>query len=167
MARVDIEQIEVVGAIVLRLQTALTLSDRQVYPVARARDVPLIPVGGDYFLTVATGDGTFVPEEQVAGNITEDSDVTVSVYTRIRSDSTGHDAYLLLDDARGLFAVKKLILGALCGQDLIDESGSTFLRQLIFAKHCEAPDIVTAGRDGVACGVIRLTFGVNYDWSIV
>jgi hypothetical protein len=165
--RVDVVQCDVLDAVVWRLRTALSLTDRTAYVVARAQDVPLLPVGGDYFLTVAPGDGTFAPEEQAPGNITEDSEVTVSVYTRIKVDSTGHDDALLLDDARGLLAIKKLILGALCGQDLVDEDGNTFLRQWIFAKHCEAPDIVTAGRDGVACGIIRLVFGVNFDWSLV
>jgi hypothetical protein len=166
MARVDVEQVAVLTAVVTRLQTVLSLNDRNCYPVARSQDVPTIPPGGDYWLTVAPGGGTFVDEEQAAGNVTEDSEIVVSGFTRIKTDSTSHDAYLLMDDARGLLAVKKLILGALVGQDLVDEDGNTFLRWLLHARRCDGPDLIVAGRDGVNCGVVRVSFGVQFDWSL-
>jgi hypothetical protein len=144
----------------------LTLTERQCYAVARPQDVPAIPPGGDYWLTVSLGSGDFADEEQVAGNVTEDTEIIVSGYTRIKTDSTSHDGFLLMDDARGLLAIKKKILGALVGQDLADEDGDEFLRQWLHARRCEAPDLVVAGRDGVNCGVIRITFGVSFDWKL-
>lgn len=165
MARIDIEQAEVLDAIVSRLQTVLELSERQCFPMARATDVPSVPPGGDYFVTVAPGAGVFEPEEQAAGNITEIGEVIVSAYTRIKTDSTGHDRHLLMNDARGLLAVKKLLLEALCGHDPATEGDDTFLRQWLFAKRADAPDLVSAGADGIHCGVIRVTFGVSWDWS--
>ena len=166
MARIDAGQIDVLNAVVSRLQEVLDLTDRQCYPVAREQDVPSIPVGGDYWLTVAPGDGTFEPEEQVEGNITENAEITVTAYTRIKTDSTGHDRYLLMDNARGLLSIKKNILAALCGHDLATTGGDVFLRQWLHAKRASAPDLASAGRDGNVFGVIRVTFGVIFDWRL-
>jgi len=166
MARTDISQADALDAVVLRLQTALTLNERQCYPVARAQDVPSIPVGGNFWLTVAIGGGTFIPEEQSAGNVTEDADCIVTAYTRIRTDSTSHDRDLLLDDARGLLAIKKLILAAMCGHDLLDPEGDSFLRQLVFARNCSNPDKVNIPDATGAFGQIQITFGIMFDWSL-
>ena len=166
MARTDISQADALDAVVLRLQTELTLSERQCYPVARAQDVPSIPVGGNFWLTVAIGGGTFIPEEQSAGNVTEDADCIVTAYTRIRTDSTSHDRDLLLDDARGLLAIKKLILAAMCGHDLLDPEGDSFLRQLVFARNCSNPDKVNIPDATGAFGQIQITFGIMFDWSL-
>ena len=166
MPRADIEQADVLASVVTQLQSALSLTDRQCYPVARAQEVPSIPPGGDYWLTVAGGSGQFIDEEQAAGNVTEDTEIIVSGYTRIKTDSTGHDACLLMDDARGLLAIKKKILGALVGQDLTDEGGDTFLRQWLHARRSDAPELVIAGPDGVNCGVVRVTFGTIFDWKL-
>jgi hypothetical protein len=166
MAYSDVTQVEVLASLILRLQTALSLTDRQCYEVARPDDVPVIPVGGSYFLTVAVGGGTFEPEEQAAGNITEDAEVYVTAYTRIKQDSTGHDRYLLVDDARGLLAIKKLILSAVCGQDLLDEDGNTFLRQWLHVRSCTAPNLVDLPQSDKAFGSIQLTLGVIFDWTV-
>ena len=166
MARTDISQADALDAVVLRLQTELTLNERQCYPVARAQDVPSIPVGGNFWLTVAIGGGTFIPEEQSAGNVTEDADCIVTAYTRIRTDSTSHDRDLLLDDARGLLAIKKLILAAMCGHDLLDPEGDSFLRQLVFARNCSNPDKVNIPDATGAFGQIQITFGIMFDWSL-
>jgi hypothetical protein len=166
MARVDISQADVLQAILLRLQTALALSDRQCYPVARPQDAPSIPMGGDYWLTVSPGAGNFGPEEQADGNVTEDSDVTVTAYTRIKTDSVGHDTDLLLDAARGLLPIKKAILKALVGHDAVDADGNTFLRQLLYAQTATAADIVKLPNTEAAFGRLSITFGLSWDWSL-
>jgi hypothetical protein len=125
-----------------------------------------MPPGGEYWLTVAMGAGQFVPEEQDDGNVTEDTEITVSIYTRIRTDSTGHDEDLLLDASRGLFPLKQHVMYTLVGEDLQNSSGDTYLRQLMHVRRSEGPDIVMIGTEGVQCGVLRLTFGVSFDWLL-
>lgn len=166
MARIDVEQSDVLAAVIARLRDTLSLSDRHCYEVARAADAPSIPPGGDYWLTVAPGPGDFAEEEQAPGNVTESTDVIVTAYSRIKTDSTGHDHYMLVDDSRGLLKIKKLILGALCGQDLTNDSGNTFLRQTCFARRSTAPDLVRLQGSDNAFGSIQITFGVPFDWSL-
>ena len=178
MTRSDVSQIDVLEAIVTRLQEVLVLNDRQCYPVARAQDVPGMPPGGDYWLTVAPGGGSFEPGEQVPavpvsasgpglpGNVTEDTTATVSIYTRVKLDSTGHDRFLLLDEARGLLSIKRLVLGALVGHDLLNPDGNPFLRNLLYAESCTAPDLVTIGEGSLPCGRLAITFGITFDWAI-
>jgi hypothetical protein len=178
MGRIDIDQATVLQAVIDRLQAALKLSDRQCYPTARPQDVPAVPIGGDYFVTVSPGGGTFDLEEQVpgvaateltaaiAGNVTESSDVTVTAYSRIKTDSTGHDRDMLMDATRGLLPIKKAILSAMCGQDLEDADGNTFLRQLIYAQGCSAPDIVQLPGSEATYGRLSIMFGVSWDWDL-
>jgi hypothetical protein len=166
MPRIDIEEVAIWEAILLRLQTQLVLNARQCYLVADPNYVPSLPVGGDYFVTVAGGEGNFIEGEQIPSNCTEETVVTVSAYTRIKTDSTGHDGYLLLDDVRGLKAIKKKILAALVGQDAEDSNGANFLRQLIYAKTATSGEVVTAGKTEALCGRIQITFGLMFDWDL-
>jgi len=165
MSRIDVTQDAVLQSILTGLQTALSLSDRQCFEVARPSDAPALPPGGDFFCTVAFGDGRFPPDEQVPGNITEETDITVSVYNRIREDSTGHDTYLLRDAARGLLPIKKRVLAALVGDDLVDDSGNTFLRQWchVVSSHI---DILQVGKESLNYGLLQLVFGISWDWDL-
>lgn len=171
MARIDVTESTVLARIVARLQGQLSLNARQCFETVQADSPPEIPVGGGYFVAVAPGPGSFVPEEQVAGNITEDWSVTVTAFTRVQLDSAGHDTAVLRDTSRGLLELKRRLLKALCGHDLTTESGDTLLRQYLYAQHCSAPQIgapLRAGRaDGsVWVGWISITFGVSFDWDI-
>lgn len=164
--RFDVEEVAVLQSILARLQMSLGLNDRQCYLVARPQDVPSLPIGGDYFATVATGDGTFPDGEQCPPNCMEETEVTVSIYTRIKTDSTGHDGYLLIDDARGLISIKKKVLKALVGQDLADADGAKFLRQFMHARRATAPELVAVGKSDIPCGRLQITFGVSFDWDL-
>lgn len=166
-ARIDTTQIDVLNAILLRLRNQLTLDDRTCFAVARPQDAPNIFPGGNYFLTVAFGDGTFNEEEQVTVNCMEATDFTITAYTRIKTDSTGHDMFLLTDSARGLLSIKKLILKALVGQDLQDDDGFVFLRELIKAIHASSPDIVNLPSSGTQAGTIQLIFRCSFDWKLI
>lgn len=172
MSRIDVTAIDAVEAIVKLLKDTLALNDSNCYPVARPQDVPKLPAGGDYWLTVAPGGGTFEPEEQVPatetlpGNVTEESEVTVTAYSRLKTDRTNSDHDLLLEDARGLLSIKRKVLGALVGQDVTDADGNTFLRQLLFAKTATAPDLANLAGVEAAFGRIAITFGLVYDWDL-
>ncbi len=162
-SRIDIDPVVVQTALVERLQTVLQLNDRNCYPVARAQDLPLLPVGGDYFLTVAFSDSQFPAGEQVPGNITEETEAVISIYTRIRTDSTSHDRNLLIDDKRGLYSIRNKVMAAVVGQDLLDEFGNSFLRQFLAVKNSTGGDILDSGQKGVLLGVMRVTVAVSYD----
>jgi hypothetical protein len=165
-SRIDIVEVDVLASVLLRVQTELGLNDRQCYPVRDVLYVPVIPPGGDYFVTISVGDGIFNEGEQIPQQCIENSEFTVSGFTRIKTDSTGHDGYMLTDASRGTLPIKRKILKALVGKDLEDADGTTFLRQLVFAKRASAPEIVEIGDKGVLCGVVRITFGIKYDWNL-
>lgn len=168
MSRVDVEQADVFEAVTLHLRRALGLNDRQCYETLDPYS-PKIPKGGDYFVTVAPGEGQYDVEHQIGGGedqLTENSVVTVTAYTRIKLDSTDHDEKLLRDARRGVFVLKRKILKALVGSDPTI-GGNEFLRQLIYARHAHAPQILEASTDNrlrLAC--ISIDFGVDFDWDL-
>jgi len=168
MSRVDVEQVDVFEALVLYLRRALGLNDRQCYETLDPYS-PTIPKGGDYWVTVAPGEGQYDVEHQIGGGedqLTEESVVTVTAYTRIKLDSTDHDENLLRDARRGVFVLKHKILKALVGAD-IPKGSDTFLRQLLYARHAHAPQILEGSKDNrlrLAC--ISIDFGVDFDWDL-
>jgi hypothetical protein len=167
MSRVDATQSEILTAVKTRLQSFLGLGARHCFLVARARDITTIPPGGDYWITIAPSPGSFHEAEQDYAQCTEDAEVTVAAYTRIKLDSTGHDYQLLLHASRGLIPIKRKLLQALVGHDLqINEAGDTCLRWVCHARRSGGPDIVRAGDDGVYCGRIQVDFGVPFDWEL-
>ena len=95
--------------------------------------------GGDFFVTVSPGGGQFEQGEQSPPNVTEYTDVVVTAYTRIRTDSTGHDQQLLQDLKRGLLTLKRMLLKALVGQWL---NPAYNLRQSVYARGSEAPKVL-------------------------
>ena len=122
---------------------------------------PIIPPGGDYFVTVAVSHSTFAESEQVAGNITEEATVTVTGYSRIKLDPVS-DTNLLQDASRGLFFIKKKILKALVGQDLLDPNGCTFLRELVLARSSGQPNY----DPDKGIGWVSIDFAISWDWKI-
>lgn len=166
MSRVDVQQSIVLERIIARLRSALKLNDRQVYETLSEDFLPRIPVGGEYFVAVSLADGVFPEEEQVPGNITEDSGVSVTAYTRIKLDSTDHAEEILRNARRGLLPIKRKILAALVGQDLMTEEGDTFLRQVLFARSCTRPQVKEMPDNRATIGVITIDFGVSFDWDL-
>jgi len=168
MARVDVTQDVVLERIVARLRSELDLNERRCYEVLDPMAPPAVPVGGEYFVSVALGDGTFVSGEQVSGNVTEETTVTVTVYTRTALDSPDRDKYLLRESRRGLLVRKKSILAALVGYDLNTEDDDSFLRTLLEARRAEPPTIVerNTGDGGVYLGVLRMEFACDFDWDL-
>lgn len=167
MARVDITQDVVVERIAARLRSVLGLGERSVIEVAEAEDVPPLPPGGDWFVTLAGGDGQFETEEQAAGNVTEWQDVTVTIYSRVKLDSTNHDKALTRDERRGLYVLKTKVLASLVGWDATDTDGTTFLRQLIHARSATRPQVLQNPSSGVFLGRLAITFGCPFDWDLL
>lgn len=168
MARVDVTQDVVLDRFVERLRSALKLNEQQCYETLNAEEPPAVPIGGDYFLTVAPGEGDFIDGEQAVGNVTENWAVTVTIYSRVRLDQTDHDKQTLSLAGRGLLHVKKDILKALVGHDLSEEDDDTFLRQTLYAIRTTRPELVSkdGATRGMALAVMRIDFGVSFDWDL-
>lgn len=166
MARIDVDQTTVLEALISRLKDRLQLSDSHCYETVNPLDPGPAPPGGDFFVTVSTGDGSFDEDMQIGGGedqLREECEVTVTGYSRIKLDRTGHDKKLLHDEIRGLLkAIKGKILKALVGQDLQDDDDNYFLRDHIRARRSSQPD--HDREKGI--GWISLTFVVSWDWDL-
>lgn len=168
MARIDVTQEEVLGYLVRHLRLALDLNERNCFETINPMGVKL-PPGGEMFVTVAPGKGQFVVEEQAPEQCTEQWDVIVTVYSRIRLDSTGHDQALFRDAARGLLGMKRKVLEVTVGVDLATDGHTppaqpdTFLRQWLHAVSSTPPDYDAQQE----IGWLSITFGVDYDWQLV
>jgi len=164
MVRADKTLLDVLASVVTQLKSALSLGDNQCYETVEPLAPPVIPTGGDYFVTVALGSSSFSEGEQVSGNITEDATLTVTAYSRIRLDQSKSDKYLFRDTTRGLLTLKKNILKALVGQDLQDASvpAEEFLRELLRATTATAPNYDYDKQ----IGWISIDFALSWDWDI-
>lgn len=168
MARADIQQSDVLQQFTKRLRDSLELPPRRCYEVLEPLAPPLVSTGGDYFVTIAPGAGQFVTDEQVGPNFTEEWSVTVTIYTHCVLDSVEQEHSLFVDATRGLFVLKKKVLGALVGVDLAapdaagGDSDDVFLRQLVHAISCDRPQY-----DGQRkLSWMSITFGVSFDWEL-
>lgn len=166
MARIDVSQDEVIESIVLRLRTLHTLGERQCYETIEPLSPAIVPPGGDFWLTVSPGGGQFDESMQIGGGqsqLMEDAEVIVTGYSRVRLDSTDHDAKLLRDASRGLLVVKKKIL-QLVADDLVLPAPSTdvFLRQFVVARSATAPQYDS----DKSIGWLSIYFGISYDWDL-
>lgn len=138
----------------------MSLNERQCFIVLEPTTPPIIPMGGDLFVTVAPGEGVFVEGEQFAGNATEEWTVIVTAYSRSRLDSTDRDTKVLQDQTRGMLVLKGRVLSSLVGADLLID-GEPFLRTLLFAQQASRP-----GRDDENfISWVDIVFGVHFDWS--
>lgn len=164
--RTDVQQAAVLTAIAARLRSALTLAANQCYLSA----LPLHPKmlrGGPWFLAVSPGTGSFVEGEQAIGNCTEETTVTITMYSRIAVDRADEDDKSLTDTSRGLLAIKQKVLTALVGHDLVAAAGNTFVRQLLFCRRCGPPVLLEeSGAPNNIVAAMQLDFGVMFDWDL-
>jgi len=160
----DITQSDVVKSLVTRLRDQLSLNERQCYrtihPLTKARTPP-----GDWWVTVSAGEGYFdAPLFEGGGRnqLSEDLQVTVTGYSRVRLDSTGHDEQLLDELERGLFHIKRRLLDAVAGIDLLDADGNPFLREFLVPRSATRPEYDEAEYTGW----ISIVFSMQYDWEL-
>lgn len=164
MPRADIEQGDVLERFVARISERLSLEKGRCFIVAMP-ELRASPPGGEYFVTVAPGTGSFDVELQIGGGefqCTEEWQVLVTVYSRIKLDQSGHDDRLLVDAGRGLYKLKRLVLKALVGNDLETDGGDTFLRQLLYVISCGQPEYDKEKQ----IGWLSMVFGVSWDWDL-
>lgn len=165
-ARIDVTQDDALLSILTRLRTYMGLDDRNCYEVEDANDIPRIPIGGDFWLTVAAGDGEFETGEQDYSSTTERSTFIVTIYTRIQTDSTDHAEQRIHDPDRGLIPLKRRVLQALVGHDPVTSEGDAFVRHLIHAIRATRPTTGNHESSGVALGQLQITFGLIFDWDL-
>lgn len=126
--------------------------------------------GGDWWLSVSYSDGdTDRPMFDGGGDgqLVETVYLTVTGYSRIKTDPTGNDSHLLLDATRGLLPIKKKIMQALAGQDPKDRDNAPFLRGHLQPVHATAPSIMTDGdTNKIYFGMIAVTFEIMFDWDL-
>jgi len=125
-----------------------------------------VPIAGDWWCTVAAGDGQFVEGNQEPGQCSEESEVIVTAYTRIMTDRTDHAENLLHDPQRGCLFMKRKLLSALVGKDLQTSTGDFFLRQWLWAARSSRPKAGNHSETGELIGSIQLTFRIEFDWDL-
>ena len=163
MSRMDVPQYDVYDWVVDLLRSELDLGERACYLTLDPDSPPIIPKGGKYFVTISPTSGEFTPGEQIPGNISERSDVTVTVYTRVRLDSTDHDRRMLLHATRGLIGLQMKVLGALVGKEIVGEDGETYLRTLAHITHTTTPRFDV----GRGIGSLSADVAIEYDWDLI
>lgn len=159
MARIDVQEADVLLAFRERLKSELALPENRCYLTTEPEAPPKIPRGGDYFVSIALGDSQFVTDNQAPEQISEENTVIVTFYTRVQLDTPDAGERVLLLAARGLLPIKRKILKALVGHDLALPTGETFLRQLLFATHAARPRY--DAQEAIAYQSI--SFAVDYD----
>jgi len=162
MARIDVDQDTVLTRLVAHLQSTLSLNARQCFPVVDPDQPPELPVGGTFFVGVGVAEGQLFPDEQISGNISEDSDVEVTGYSRIHLDSADHDEKLYQETNRGTLILKKKLIKAVAGVDLTTAGGDNFLRQPMYVKRASRTQY--DGDQMIAW--ITITIGVDFDCDI-
>jgi hypothetical protein len=164
----DDVQLTIFGSLLAYLRSALELDASRCFEVAKASDLPTIPPGHDWFLTVCWGDSTYVMGEQFVGNITEEPEIILTLYTRLKSDQAGHDQYLLRDSAAGLFALRNQVITAMVstGLGMTGQSIGGMPRETIKIRHSTSGEVIKNNRDGTFLGTMRVTFAAPYDIEI-
>ena len=156
----------VLASVVSWLRSALNFQPEQCYEVANPDEIPSVPIAGHWWCTVAGGDGQFVEGNQDASQCSEQTEVIVTAYTRIQTDMTDHAENLLHDPARGCFEMKRRLLKALCGVQLVTPSGDLFLRQSVWASRSSPPRNGKHSETGEFIGMIQLAFRIEFDWDL-
>ncbi len=168
MSRIDITQDVVLERLVARLREQLKLTKQQCYETFDAFSPPIVPKGGQWCVAVSPANSGFVVGEQAALNFTEEWTVTVTVYTRLALDPADHAEQMLRAPGRGLLVLKRKVLKALVGHDLLDADGNTFLRQPLYAIRAHRPVVAerVGSRERTFLGLQSVDFGVDFDWDI-
>ena len=102
----------------------------------------------------AGADGTF----EYAG-------VMLTIFSSMKLDRVGHDESLLLDVKRGLYVVKKSILKALSGHNLLDANDNTLLVNWMAPLSCESPRAARDNKHGLT-GSFAIVFSTDFDWDL-
>lgn len=162
MSRADTTPIELLGLVLARLRSELSLDANQCFLGYQPLALAELPRGGDYFLAVSPGPGRFEPAEQIAGNVIEDWTFTVTIYARSALDRADEAEQALLHATRGLYERKRQVLAALVGWD----SGLA-QRQLTYCTQSSGAQLLEKlGSPQTILWALSLEFGLPFDWDL-
>lgn len=185
MAREDVQQHEVLQAVVAYLRSSLGLDDRTCFETLNAAEAPAMWMGtaDNWQLLVSPGPGAFDAGLFHGGGREQTMEVwqiVVGIYTQVSLDETGHDHEALVKANRGILRLKYLVLNALSGRDLTPdgEEGSpdtdvVFLRETIRPVSASQPVYLEQPRregdepHGPGLVQLLLGFSVPFDWELV
>ena len=165
MARVDITEAEVMEIVIDHLRTTLELNERQCYETVSPLTPPKNPLS-EWWLTVSPGEGNFDEAMQSGGGrhqVTEEWQLLVTGYARVRLDSTDHDMQLLREVNRGLLHIKRRILWAMAQVDLHKiDSDDTFQLKYLVVRHAGKPEYDEDRQTGWQ----TVFFEMSHDWDL-
>lgn len=161
----DCDQSDILESVERFYARVLKLSKDSLFPSQQPMAPPAALPGGDYWLTVTVGDGTFPLEEQFPEQLVEDTDFIVTAFTRVQLDETGRDHKLLKHEQRGLLRIKRKIL-SIIGQQLALDDGTPIGADRVYAVRASKPEALVNPAKGINLGTVSVTFRLAFDWSI-
>ncbi len=159
----DCDQSDILKAVERFYTRALKIAKDSLFPSQQPMTPPAALPGGNFWLTVTIGDGTFPLEEQCPEQLREDMDFTVTGFTRIALDEKGRDHKLLKSEERGLLLIKRKIL-SIVGQQLALDDGTPIGADRVYAVRASKPEVVS--NPATSLGTVSVTFRLAYDWDL-
>lgn len=180
MARVDVDQADVVLSVVQRLRDELDeygLNERTCFMVVNAADPPphIVASEDNWFVVVSPGPGQFDAGLFFGGGAEQTMEaftIVCGIYSRILTDEAGHDLEALTREARGILRLKRLVLQALADSDL-QIGGNEFQRETWRPVSASQPmhiGLLGPGGNNLEGGTtmtqLLLSFQSGFDWDL-
>lgn len=132
--------------------------------VADPPEPPTTDMAHNLFVLVTAGSGQYPDDVHAGGGANtpfEESSVWVTIYSRIKLDRPFAADASLTNASRGLLPIKRLVLKALCGHNLLDGSGNEILTRYMAPFNCSQP-----GRDTEDFAAVSLAFHTDFEWDL-
>jgi hypothetical protein len=163
MARLNTKPEIIIDRIASRLREQIDeCNPGNCYFAINPDDLP-VPNAAEYVYVVSWFNGNFHPGMFDGGGINQaelNAIFAVTIHSFNQQDEVGRDIQLIADEVYGLAPRATLVLKALAGHDLQDDSGNEILSQPIF------PDTFHAERYKRPRGSWQLGFHAVFDWDL-
>ena len=128
---------------------------------------PSVEVHGNLFCTVCPRDGTFATGEAIGAQqdgIYEDTEIQVTVWSKIELDELEHAEAAFSDPERGILPLKKQVLMALAGKQLYDPESQQPLLIMCLAPAASMHPPTRQHEDNYSS--FSLTFHCSFNWDL-
>jgi len=159
--RRDVQPTDILQSILATLRAALALNENTCFLATDDLAPARIPASS-VFVTVTPSAGEFIVQEQTPGNVGERWGFRVRVFLRLARDRLGRDDVRLLDPQDGMFAWKRKVLKALCGQDFTAWN----LRGTIAATSSTPLAWLRGERGDLEFASFAVDFAADFDWDL-